>query len=98
MGYMRSYWDFLRGMGLAVTIFLTAEAIVFWQLSLLAKTDARRLRSILAVFAAAYLVFAVNSCAYFFLGPVVVETLIAILLALAIATASSTAVADVTTA
>jgi hypothetical protein len=98
MGYMRSYWDFFRGMGLAVTIFLTAEAVVFWQLSSLAKTDARRLRPILAVFAASYIVFAVNSYAYFFLAPVITELLIAVLLALAIATASSTAVADVTTA
>jgi hypothetical protein len=85
-------------MGLAVTIFLTAEAVVFWQLSSLAKTDARRLRPILAVFAASYIVFAVNSYAYFFLAPVITELLIAVLLALAIATASSTAVADVTTA
>lgn len=98
MGDMRSYWDFYRGMGLAVTICLTAEAVVFWQLSSLAKTDARRLRSILTVFAAAYLVFAVNSYAYFFLGPVITEILIAVFLGLAIVTANSTAVAKVTTA
>ena len=36
-------------MGLGVTIFLTVEAIVFWQLGTLAKTDAARLRPILAV-------------------------------------------------
>ncbi|MGB0122489.1 MAG: hypothetical protein WA419_16865 [Silvibacterium sp.] len=98
MGHTRSYWDFYRGLGLAVTILLTAEAVVFWQLSSLAKTDSRRLRPILAVFVTAYLVFAVNSYAYFFPGPVIVETLIAILLGLAIVTASSTAVAEVTTA
>jgi len=32
MGVMRSYWDFRMGMGLAVSVLLTAEAIVFWQL------------------------------------------------------------------
>jgi hypothetical protein len=46
MGVTRSYWDFYRGMGLAVSVFLTVEAIVFWQLSSLAKTDALRLRPI----------------------------------------------------
>ena len=29
-GLTRSYFQFFRGMGLAVTILLTAEAIVFW--------------------------------------------------------------------
>ena len=36
MGNMRSFWDFYRGMGLAVSIFLTFEAVVFWLLSSLA--------------------------------------------------------------
>lgn len=98
MGHMRSYWDFYRGMGLAVTIFLTAEAVVFWQLSSLAKTDARRLRPVLAVFVAAYLVLAVNSYAYFFWGPVITEILIAVLLSLAMVTAKSTAAAEAPTA
>jgi hypothetical protein len=94
MGNTRSYWDFYRGMGLAVTICLTAEAVVFWQLSSLAKTDAPRLRSILAVFAAAYIVFAVNSYAYFFIAPVITEILIAVFLGLAIATTRSTVAAE----
>src|SRR5580698_6308177 len=55
MGNMRSYWEFYRGMGLAVSIFLTFEAVVFWQLSSLAKRDAIRLRPVLATFALAYL-------------------------------------------
>ena len=37
MGHMRSFWDFYRGLGLAVTISLTAEAIVLWQLGLIGK-------------------------------------------------------------
>ena len=87
MGNMRSYWEFYRGMGLAVTIFLTFEAVVFWQLGSLARTDANRLRPILATFAIAYLAMAVNSQIYFFLAPVIVEGLIAILLVMAILTA-----------
>lgn len=86
-GHMRSYADFYRGMGLAVTIFLTVEALLFWLLGSLAKTNAQRLRPILAVFFVAYLALAVNSYTYFFIGPVITEILIALCLALAIFTA-----------
>lgn len=89
LGATRSYFDFLRGMGLAVTIFLTAEAIVFWQLGSLAKTDSLRLRPIIAVFALAYLAFGVNSYAYFFLLAMVMEVLIAACLGIAIVTAKA---------
>ena len=58
MGATRSFWDFYMGMGLAVSNFLTAEAIVFWQLASLAKTDALRLRPILTTFTVTYLAFA----------------------------------------
>jgi hypothetical protein len=83
MGHMRSFWDFYRGMGLAATISLTSEAILFWQLGSLAKHDARRLRPILITFLIAYAALTVNSSAYFFIGPVVVEILIAACLGLA---------------
>ncbi len=89
MGHTRSFWDFYRGMGLSVTISLTAEAIVFWQLGSLAKMDARRLLPILVTFLVAYSVLAVNSYAYFFLGPVIAEILIAACLGLTIFTAKS---------
>jgi hypothetical protein len=87
MGFTRSFWDFYIGMGLGVSIFLTVEALVFWQLAALAKTQARELRLILATFAVGYLVFAVNSYWFFFLGPVVTEILIAVCLGMAIVTA-----------
>ena len=93
LGHTRSYADFYRGLGLMVTIFLTAEAVVFWQLSSLAQTDAQRLRPILATFMVAYLALAANSYAYFFMGPVVVEICIAACLGLAMATAKSPAAA-----
>ncbi|MGD0858333.1 MAG: hypothetical protein ABR912_03340 [Terracidiphilus sp.] len=87
MGNPRSYADFYMGLGLFVTIALTIEGIVFWQLGSLAKTDALRIRPIVAAFAAAYLALAVNSWIYFFLGPVIAEILIALCLGLAIYTA-----------
>lgn len=88
-GLTRSYFQFFRGMGLAVTISLTAEAIVFWQLGTLARADAVRLRPIMATFLVAYLVFAVNSYEYFFFGPVITEILIAACLGMAIVTAKA---------
>jgi hypothetical protein len=91
MGHVRSYWDYYRGLGLGVTICLTAEAVLFWQLSSLAKTDAQRLRPIMATFLIAYTVFAVNSSAYFFVGPVIAEILIALCVGLAIVFATQTA-------
>lgn len=89
MGVSRTYADFLRGMGLAVTVFLTVEAIVFWQLGTLAKTDALRLRPILASFLVAYLAMAANAYTYIFLGPVIAEILIAACLGMAIVTAKA---------
>ena len=89
MGHLRTFWDFYHGMALGVTISLTAEGIVMWQLASLAKTDARRLRPVLATFMVSYLVFAVNSNAYFFIGPVIEEILIAICMGAAIVTAGS---------
>jgi hypothetical protein len=88
-GLTRTYFQFYRGLGLGITIFLTAEAIVFWQLGTLAKTDAPRLRPILATFTLAYLAFAVNSYAYFFYMPVIMEVVIAACLGMAIATAKA---------
>lgn len=88
-GLTRSYFIFYRGLGLGITVLLTAEAIVFWQLGTLAKTDGARLRPVMATFMIAYLVFALNSYAYFFFMPVIVEILIAACLGIAIATAKS---------
>jgi hypothetical protein len=84
MGATRSYWDFYRGLGLAVSVFLTVEAVVFWQLGTLAKTDALRLRPVLATFLIGYLGVAVVSYLYIFAVPVVVEVLIAACLGMAI--------------
>ena len=84
MGVMRTMWDFHMGLGLAVSVFLTVEGVVFWQLGSLAKTDAARLRPILTTFLAGYLGVAVVSYRYFFAGPVITEILIALCLGLAI--------------
>lgn len=95
MGVMRSYWDFYRGLGLVVSVFLTLEAIVFWQLASLAKADALRLRPVLATFLMGYLGAAVVSYRYFFAGPVITEILIALCLGLAIVSAKQVAAAGI---
>ena len=87
MGAMRSYWSFYRGMGLAVSVALTAEAIVFWQLGSLAKRDGAGIRPVLVTFMLGYLCLAVVSSRYFFAAPVIVEALIAACLGVAIVTA-----------
>ena len=75
-GVTRSYSDFYLGLGLGITIFLTADAVLLWILASMAKTDAVRLRPLIAVFALAYLVFTLNSYMFFFLGPVIAQVLI----------------------
>ena len=84
MGVTRTFWEFHRGMGLALTIFLTAEGLVFWLLGSLAERDAAALWPVLAVFMLGYLAFAVDSLVYFFALPVVFEALIALCLGLAL--------------
>jgi hypothetical protein len=91
MGATRSYWDFYMGLGLVVSVFLTMEAVVFWQLGSLAKTDGLRLRPVLATFLAGYLCAAVVSYKYFFAGPVITEILIAVCLGLAVSSAKQVA-------
>ena len=85
-GNQRTFWDFYTGLGLGVTIFLTMEAVVLWLLAPLTAHHGKELRPALAAFAIGYLVFAVDSFRYFFMGPVVVEVLIAACLIAAIAT------------
>ncbi len=91
MGNPRTYWDFLMGMGLGLSIFLTALGIVFWLLASLAPEAGARLRPVLLVFALAFVALAADSLRYFFFGAVIVEVLIAVCLALALAVAGRSA-------
>jgi hypothetical protein len=78
LGATRTFWQYYHGMGLAVSIFLFIESIVFWQLGSVARTAAPQLRPIFASFLVTYLAMAVNSYLYFFMAPVIVEILIAL--------------------
>jgi hypothetical protein len=91
MGVMRTMWDFHMGLGLIVSVALTMEGLVFWQLGTLAKSDGLRLRPILTTFLIGYLCISVISYRYFFAGPVITEILIALSLGLAIVSAKQVA-------
>jgi hypothetical protein len=84
MGHTRSMWAFYHGMGLAVTIFLVVEAIVFWVLGTLIRDKKVDLRDLIVVFVIGYMAFAALSIRYFFFAPVIVELLIAGCLVMAI--------------
>jgi len=84
MGLDRSYADFYTGLGLGITIALTVDTVVFWQLGSLMKTDGARLRPIMATFLFEYVAIALNSSRFFFWAPVVFELIIAFCLGMAI--------------
>jgi hypothetical protein len=84
MGHTRSMWAFYHGMGLAVTIFLTLEAVVFLILGNLVRDSDTDFRDLLVVFVIGYMALAANSLRYFFYPPVIVELLIAACLVMAI--------------
>ena len=86
MGSMRSYWDFVFGYGLFITIGLIVQAVLFWQLSTLARTSPSSTKPIVGLFFLNCLGIAVVSWRYFFVGPAVAQLLIAVCLALAFVT------------
>jgi hypothetical protein len=87
MGSPRSYWDFLLGYGLGLTITLLVEAILFWQLAAFAKTNPAWTRPIAALFVFDCLGPAIVCWRYFFIGPAVTQLLIAVCLGMAFAAA-----------
>jgi hypothetical protein len=85
MGSLRTYWDFYFGFGLFLTVTLLLLAVLLWQLASLVKTEPATARPFIGVLCIAYLVFAMLSWLYFFIAPLVVEAVIALLLGLAYA-------------
>jgi len=96
MGSTRTYWDFYFGFGVIISLYLLMQAVVLWQLGSLAKTDALRVRPIVASFFVAFIVNTVLARKYFFVLPVVMSVAISVCLALAFVTAGRNKVADET--
>lgn len=82
-GSVRSYWDYYFGFGIMISGFLLAQAVVLWQLASLAKTDAARLRPVIATILVACVVNAVLAWLYFFAVPAVMAAAISVCLLLA---------------
>ena len=83
MGATRSFWDFFIGYGLTISVSSLLQAVVFWQLAGLAKSDPDRIRPIIAAFLVANLGFAILAWKYFFIPPLLGDLLITIALGLA---------------
>jgi len=82
-GFLRTYWDFYFGFGVAIIGYLLVQAVILWQLAALAKTEASRIRPIIASLGLAFVVNAVIAVMYFFLAPVILAAAVAICLGLA---------------
>jgi hypothetical protein len=80
MGVSRTYWDFLMGYGLVLTVKFLVETVVFWQLASLVKFYGLRIRPLLIAFSLGYVADAFLAWRYFFAGPAVFEIVIAGLL------------------
>lgn len=65
-GMQRSYWDMYFGYGLMAAINCLFEAVLFWQLAAIAKTSARLVQPVVALFLVANLVYAALVWIYFF--------------------------------
>lgn len=85
MGSLRTYWDFYFGFGLCLTVNLLLLSALMWQLASVAKVDRALTRPFIGMLCIAFLAFATLSWLYFFIAPVVIEGVIALLLGLAYA-------------
>jgi hypothetical protein len=83
MGSMRTYWDFYFGFGVFLTAKLMLLSAVMWQLAALAETAPGTTRTFIASLCIGFLVFAALSSLYFFIAPVVIQVIIAVVLGLA---------------
>src|SRR5262245_13041850 len=79
-GFARTYWDFYFGFGVAISAFLLVQAVVLWQLASLARSEAARLRPILASFFVAFVFNAVVAWKYCFHVPAIFAAAIALCL------------------
>ncbi len=79
MGSMRSYMDFYSGMGLFMTIMLSGLGVLMWQMSGTEKQLRAGTRPILLTFGIIFIALTTASLKYFFVAPIIMEALIAVL-------------------
>jgi hypothetical protein len=83
MGSLRTYWDFYFGFGLFLTVNLLLLSALLWHLAAVVKTEPAMARPFIGLLCVAFLAFAVLSGVYFFIAPLIIEGMIAVLLGLA---------------
>jgi hypothetical protein len=93
-GFKGTYWDLYFGFGLTISVFLLVQAAVLWQLASLAKTDATRVRPIVASFLVAFIINTALAWKYFFAVPAVMAAVIALCLAGSLVLARRTQAAE----
>jgi hypothetical protein len=70
VGVTRSYLDFYRGFGFDLSVFFVLQAVVLWQLAIMAKTNPRPLKPIIASFTVASIALGILAWEYLFPVPV----------------------------
>ena len=71
MGFNRTYWDFYRGFGLFVSVFLLLAVVMAWQLGRLPPESLALMRGTSWTFALCFAAITVLSWKYFFILPIV---------------------------
>jgi hypothetical protein len=69
-GANRSYFDFYRGFGFLLTVYLVTQAILLWQVGAIARSQASLARPLIWIFLAASIPIGILTWAYLFPTPV----------------------------
>ena len=83
LGVSRSYLDFYIAFGYTLGVYQLLQAIVFWQLATLAKTDAARIRPLIGAFLLAAVASTALAWRFLFVIPVVFCCMLVVCLAFA---------------
>jgi hypothetical protein len=82
-GASRTYLDFYLGFGFIISVYLLMQAVAFWQVASIAKSDARCVRPLIGSFLLASVASVVLSWRFIFVLPVISFTAVAVCLGLA---------------
>jgi hypothetical protein len=83
MGASRSYLDFYLGFGWSLTIAMLLQSVLLWQLASQARSDAARVRPMIAAFAVAALASGIIAWHFIFAVPALFSAALLIVLAAA---------------
>lgn len=89
MGVSRSYFDFYMGFGYSLSVAMIMQAVLLWQLSILARSNPAALRPIIGVIGVAAVASGIIAWYFIFPLPALCELLLVIGLSVAYAVTSS---------